>query len=201
MFNKTTFYFSIVLLLAGGLLAGCKKDISGCTNVAATNFNPNATKDDGSCLLYHIGQSYGGGTIFYLDATGKHGLIVAPYDQSAAAVWGNWPTTATAGAIGTGQANTNAIVLAGGPGNYAAYICDTLTLNGYNDWFLPSLGELTELLNQRNAGTVSGFYSDYYWSSTEYAALYAEAVGFCSCYQTYGTDKTTSFRVRAVRAF
>lgn len=24
---------------------------------------------------YHIGQSYGGGVIFYIDATGQHGLI------------------------------------------------------------------------------------------------------------------------------
>ena len=35
-----------------------------------------------------IGQNYGGGIIFYVDGTGQHGLIAAPYDQSSGALWG-----------------------------------------------------------------------------------------------------------------
>ena len=36
-------------------------------------------------VTYTIGQSYGGGKIFYIDGTGKHGLIVAINDQSLSA--------------------------------------------------------------------------------------------------------------------
>jgi hypothetical protein len=76
---------------------------------------------------YSIGQNYGGGIIFYLDGTGKHGLIAAPSDQSAV-LWGAGTiiTNATGTAVGTGQANTTSIINAQGVGSYAASICDQL---------------------------------------------------------------------------
>lgn len=46
--------------------------------------------DSNTSTTYTIGQSFGGGKIFYIDGTGKHGLIVAPNDQSLSAVfWDN----------------------------------------------------------------------------------------------------------------
>ena len=47
---------------------------------------------------YIIGQSYGGGIIFYIDGTGQHGLISATTDQSTGAPWGCSGTL-----IGTGM--------------------------------------------------------------------------------------------------
>ena len=35
-----------------------------------------------------LGNKYGGGIIFYIDASGEHGLIAAPTDQSTGAMWG-----------------------------------------------------------------------------------------------------------------
>ena len=91
------------------------------------------------------GKLYQGGLIFYLDTTDGTGLVSALSDQSAGVQWyngGNLTTNATGAAIGTGQANTDSIISNQGAGNYAAYICDTLTLNAFTDWFFPSKDEL-----------------------------------------------------------
>ena len=94
-------------------------------------------------VLAAIGVSYRGGKIAYFDHTGKHGLIVAPTDQSSiqgnVVRWNNGSdivTGAIGTAIGTGKSNTEAIVAAQGNGSYAAQICHDLVLNGYDDWFL-----------------------------------------------------------------
>ncbi len=48
-------YFISLLIIATGLtmLTGsCKKEVTkGCTNASATNYNPAATADDGSCMV------------------------------------------------------------------------------------------------------------------------------------------------------
>jgi len=151
-----------------------------------------------------LGQSYQGGKIAYIDKTGKHGLIAAPSDQIAGIQWdnGTFPndhvTGATGTAIGTGQANTAAIVKAQGPGNSAAKLCDDLVLNGYSDWYLPSRDELNQLyLNQT---VVGGFAYLDYWSSSEYDSNYALGQSFGSGYP-YSFSKSETLAVRAVRAF
>ena len=57
---------------------------------------------------FHLGDSYAGGIIFYIDFTGQHGLISATTDQSTGAQWGCFGTFlgVISTAIGTGQANT-----------------------------------------------------------------------------------------------
>ena len=57
-----------------------------------------------------IGDTYQGGVVFYLDGNGG-GLIAAPSDQSSAA-WGCYQQSigGTSSAVGTGAANTTAIV-------------------------------------------------------------------------------------------
>jgi hypothetical protein len=75
----------IALFVCSVALVGCKK--KGCMDPDATNYDPTAKKDDGSCVATQIGQSYQGGIVFYLDGNGG-GLIAAPSDQSASAEWG-----------------------------------------------------------------------------------------------------------------
>jgi prepilin-type N-terminal cleavage/methylation domain-containing protein len=49
--------------------------------------------------------------------------------------------------------------------NYPAIAaCDQYTGDGHSDWYLPSKQQLTDAY-----GVVSGFQSDFYWSSTEYS--------------------------------
>lgn len=156
-----------------------------------------------------IGQTYQGGIIFYLDGSGQHGLIAATSDQSTGIQWYNGSyiiTGATGYAVGTGQANTDSIINAQGTGSYAAALVDGQKLNGYTDWFLPSLSELDLMYRNigpgapaplTNIGNFSGFE---YWSSTEgndYSAWY-QSFGYN--YQ-HSSSKDLMQSVRAVRAF
>jgi hypothetical protein len=165
---------------------------------------------------YTLGQSFGGGIIFYIDATGQHGLIAATVDASANAIWSaaSSITGATGIATGTGSANTNSIVSALGTGIYAASLCKLyFNSGGYTDWYLPSIMELNLLFNQR--GLVPGLYysgtnnppSVLYWSSSEVNADDAYASDFLATSPTqYSISKTNSSTfgytsVRPIRAF
>jgi len=173
----------------------------------ATNDNGTAYGNEVSFTTttspFFVGQSFGGGIIFYIDGTGQHGLISATSDQSTGTQWGCYgisiPETFTA--IGSGQANTTFIVNGCNTADIAARICNDLVLNGYSDWFLPSKDELNQLFLQESV--VGGFADTYYWSSSEYDANNAWSQNFYIGYQNYGSkyDPYYARAVRAIRAF
>jgi hypothetical protein len=190
----------------------CIAVVNGCTDATATNYDASANTDDGSCAYPPfsgaIGDTHQGGIVFYLDGNGG-GLIAAPTDQSTGAEWGCSGTNisgADGTAIGTGAQNTIDIEAGCTTPGTAADICANLTLGGYSDWFLPSQDELNEMylnIGQGNVlglGNVGGFANYYYWSSTEGAPNNAWVQGFYDGYQ-YNTNKSTTYIVRAVRAF
>ncbi len=150
---------------------------------------------------YQIGQSYGGGIIFYLDESQEHGLIAATANQGTAA-WGpmNFTTNANGIAIGTGQTNTTTITSAQGVGNYAAKICNDLTLNGYSDWYLPSRDELNQMYIQKEK--IGGFTLDaYYWSSSENDSDRVWGQFFMNGDKNSDLAKSNELLVRPIRAF
>lgn len=117
-----------------------------------------------------LGQNYQGGIIIFLDDTGEHGLIAATTDQHTNISWCPGScliTNATATSAGSGKPNTNAIVAVQKNGNYAAFICEQLLHNGFDDWFLPSKDELNMLYIQKESGRIGNFLAEEYWSSTE----------------------------------
>ena len=161
-----------------------------------------------------VGDFYQGGVIFYLDGNGG-GLIAAVQDQSSGIRWYNGSyllTGATNTAVGTGSANTDAIIntYAGSPQtSYAAGLARAYTGGGYDDWFLPSKDELNKMWLKREtinttalANDGSNFSSDYYWSSTEVDYGTAWRHNFTPWDGTASINGTSNtLNVRAVRAF
>jgi len=194
---------------------GSETKVTAGTNVtvtgAGTTASPyvvNAVSGGGATLA--IGDSYQGGIIFWLDATGQHGLIATAVDQSTSMRWyaGTYGTTrATGDGLFSGELNTSIIISSqvsiGDDGSdYAAQICNDLQITEggkiYGDWYLPSKYELNLLYIQKTA--VGGFASAYYWSSTEYSNYYAWNQSFVNGSQVYN-DKYYTYYVRAIRAF
>jgi hypothetical protein len=160
-------------------------------------------------VVPEIGDSYQGGVIFFIDENNEYpfdGLIAAESDLGSYE-WGGYGTTVggTSTAIGTGEANTAAIVATYGANepydglsNYAAKLCYDLVLNGYDVWFLPSKDELNLLYQQRTL--VGGFGVDGYWSSSEDQSSTAWRQYFYDGDQN-DYSKKGGKQVRAVRAF
>ena len=149
----------------------------------------------------YIGERFGGGIIFYINSSGKHGMIADTVDLPPAS-WNNLKsivTGATAFDIGGGKANTRKIILAQGrTGNYAALECARSTNSGYTDWFLPSLYELDQLQNQQDV--VGGFTGTNYWSSTEGSQNYSWLKNFKAGWHDQ-TQKGYIASVRAIRYY
>jgi hypothetical protein len=158
---------------------------------------------------HYIGESYGGGIVFYVYDNGQHGLISATADQNSAIKWynGTYRTTGTSGdGLNAGAMNTAMIVATqmadDQNGNFAAKVCAdyAVSVGGitYGDWYLPSKSELNLLYLQKNV--VGGFTGNYYWSSTESNSNSAWIQDFYGGAQI-GEFKYWTDKVRAIRAF
>ncbi|MEA3495245.1 MAG: DUF1566 domain-containing protein [Bacteroidota bacterium] len=161
-----------------------------------------------------VGDWFHGGVVFYTYSTG-HGLIAPTSDQSSSCEWGCYGTAigSSAQSLSDGKSNTAAIVnyhdsigYYNNPtqcnqyndGTVAAKLCDTISINGYEDWYLPAKNELNYLYQKK---TLVGGFSRYgYWSSSEYNAYYAWRQYFGNGGQYY-TYKYYYNRVRCIRSY
>ena len=190
----------------------------GGTGLTAAGTSGQVLTSTGSGTLtwtgtHYIGESYGGGKVFYVYDNGKHGLIAATSNQSTAMRWygGSCTNTRARGdGVGAGLKNTAIIIANQGAvdGNeFAATVCNeysvTETVGGittiYGDWYLPSKHELNLLYLQKTV--VGGVANGIYWSSTEYDDKYAWGQGFPSGSQSSHLGKEFPFYVRAIRSF
>ena len=171
-----------------------------------------------------IGDSYGGGIVFYVYDGGNHGLIAATSDQSSSVDWdlgSSFETRAKANGVGAGLKNTSILIASllsqrnnsnydnYNSQNFAAALCNEYTksetINNiettYGDWYLPSKYELNLLYLKK--AVVGNFSSARYWSSTEYDGSNAWTINFGtqSGSAESSQDKNSSYRVRAIRAF
>jgi len=125
--------------------------------------------------------------------------------------------------IGSGYSNTASLIkllTANGETDCAAQLCAILTINGFNDWFLPSRDELNEMYKKLRVGSntggfnISGNYpSGWYWSSSSHfwdnAEYISEAWTWAQRFsdgsqemQGYdGSNRPQELIVRAIRRF
>jgi serine/threonine-protein kinase len=105
--------------------------------VPSKNENPKEIKKEVPIVTstdLTIGQKHQGGIIFYIDNSGKHGKICS-IQSLGEFTW-----------------------------NTAKFECESLALNGYSDWYLPSRDDLNILCS--NKKTIPNMKSVSVWSST-----------------------------------
>lgn len=164
----------------------------------------------------YVGELYGGGVVFWVDNTGKHGLIVSMVTLSTTQAWSNIANNFTNKTNDwNGASNTQAIITQSGHATSAARLCDDYTnadygTGVYDDWYLPSMGEANLLwvsfYQVQKALIIDGnpltmpIERLRFWTSTEYDNSYAWTFPFGSGYINYNA-KSTDYAVRAIRAF
>ncbi len=170
------------------------------------------TWENDNIINLSVGDSYQGGIIAYFLQSGDigydpdvlHGIIAAPEDQSTGIEWGCSGTPITIvkdkKSIGYGEINTNNICALCSTTNIAARLCRDLTLNGYDDWFLPSADEMKQIA--LNKDYFPGLVADgTYWTSTEYIDDEAYMTKIDTPNTYFGATKSSNRRVRAIRYF
>ena len=159
-----------------------------------------------SLKVFTIGDHYQGGIIFFVDQTGKHGLIASPNDQTTEKVmWGNNGVT-YALSPNDGKYNTNKILeyFHDHPktaAKSAAYLCSCLKIENYSDWYLPAIEELRMMYYKRDV--IGNFLLGDYCSSTEYAKNDVYSIHFRPSRRIdyhYNKDNKDYF-VRCIRKF
>jgi hypothetical protein len=190
---KNKLLFSLICIIACNLL------IIGCKKKEEELPQPTTVSEP----MFKIGQNVGGGSIFYIDESGMHGLIVDTSNSLGIKSWSAGsllPTNAVSTEVGMGASNSETIVASVGQGNYAAFACEEMVLNGYDDWFLPSKEELYFLYYQKSKGLINSLNQDFYWSSSETSQDGAWSQSFVTGAAS-STHKSGSYGVCAVRTF
>jgi hypothetical protein len=197
------------------------------SGISTATFALKVTFANGSVEYANGSIGPGGGKIFYYSAAGFncgseftstgsptgglcHYLEAAP--DSGATAWthaqynwsGNTSTSigTTLTAIGTGYANTIAIVNQASGGDTASK-AGTISRNyrgpnGLSDWYLPSKEELYKLYIERSNFVFQG---DFYWSSSEYNASYSWVQQIVSASTAPAVEKRLSYYVLPIRSF
>lgn len=172
-----------------------------------------------------IGANYKGGKIIYIFQPGDtdyvqgeiHGLIIPISAISTTTsntnnswenlIWGEFGCLGsiignTSSSIGSGIENTNYIYTNCTSNQNGAYKCKNLTIEGYNDWFLPSKNEVTIIY--QNYELVGGVYptqSQGVWCSTEINSNNAWVCSFDGGGGWFSLPKNYGFNIKPLRKF
>lgn len=157
-------------------------------------------------LKIRLGDTYKGGKVFYIDNTETHGLISSTTDLIANGTdnffWG--PSELLNTDNSNGLLNTQKMANASKNAYYAGYHFKTgLLLNGYNDWYIPSINELILLKDgQDYVGGFSTNSSDArYWSSSEVNAENGHALNLVALMGGTIPKGQYSYKIRPIKKF
>jgi hypothetical protein len=178
----------------------------------------------GNSFSYEVGQyvaSEGGIIIQRWLSTSAYGvpdsngliqnyIVMDMQDASLSASWGlNGLLVSNCDSLWDGQANTNAMILAGAAVGTAAELCNIRIAGGKADWYLPALDELRYMfenrflinLNQSNLLFIPLTFANY-WSSTQLTDTLAWHLSFINgVASSPALTKDQTINVRAVRRF
>jgi len=155
-----------------------------------------------------IGEFYQGGVVFKYNSSSGEGLICSLSDQSYGAEWGcETVQMLSSSDYWDGDINTENIVSTCLSVGIAAELCSNMSINGYNNWYLPACNEMKDYLAPvlstinpiliQNGGDALS--SDTYWSSTQ-GAIYTKAFSFnFSTNVRITLNKSDMHSVRAIR--
>ena len=158
------------------------------------------TGGSGGIVFYDKGETTNGWR--YLESAPSY--YVHNNDFNFLFLWNNCnPTTFISGlsnSIGTGLENSNILKPLCNFASNAATSARNNQLNGFNDWFLPSLEELKQLYKAKYAGVISynGFYT--LISSSQQTNSVNYGVDFSNG-STVGMNKNSAGRIWQVRRF
>ncbi|WP_299057017.1 DUF1566 domain-containing protein [uncultured Polaribacter sp.] len=198
--SNNTYYIKTETDISGG----SSYTITGTSQLLSVPYALHAKTAESVIGGHYLGEEFGGGIIFYLyqgvDGV-QHGLILSKNESNQ--TWQTSPSTTNANRSWDGAYNTNRMT-----NSDAANYVKGLSDGGFNDWYLPSLDELLTLGNNiihvnktLDLGVFTPLNKNYnrYWSSTEDDNNNAIAVYIGE--GSDSNDKSSSFLVRAIRAF
>ena len=128
-------------------------------------------------VTHFIGESFGGGKVFYLTDDGTHGLISEIQDQSIYSPW------------------YDALDLISTSNNHST------EGKKFTDWKVPTKNELNLLYLQKVAGNIGGFVDANYWSSSEDGGTKGWMQNFLTGDQIGALKGSVRIYIRAVRSF
>jgi hypothetical protein len=127
----------------------------------------------------------------------ENSISIEPSSINFSNIYGDSGSPPGADSEEDGKQNTERLIQRYGTNAIAAYLCDTLTAKGHDDWFLPSKEELRHLyINSSEIGIVD--LDVYYWSSTvnNYESIWVQ--NFQTGIQSF-RDRTLDGRVVCIR--
>ncbi len=213
--DAVTKHYVDLILLNFGISLGS----AGIQGLLGAGYTPLEILNAGAVKDSLYGKFYQGGIIFYIDdqdtIPGIVGMVAAQSDQPGFSPWGCFgtdlpnvpnvtPNPSSLGAeIGDGLLNTINVDGDCTDNGMAADICINLVLNGYDDWFLPSILELEKMYINLHINGYGGFVpsgTDFYWSSSENSDVSAWVIKFDNG-DVFTNGKGFAELVRPVRSF
>jgi hypothetical protein len=165
--------------------SGWLAPVYGCTGPDHCNYNSLANTDDGSCVYAQEGYDCDGNVLLQIGDQHAGGIVFQINEDGTGLV-----------------ADLQDLGLM--DWWVAMDVAESVTSQGYDDWYLPSQDELELMYSTIGyggpEGNIGGFEYDWYWSSSEYNSNLAWLVVFDNGSSGYGNKSTTS-RVRVIRAF